>query len=111
PAARVAFQGRGGRLLLRFRERRAVAAVPYRAHPSLVSCQRLEALRGGEPEVRRSSAGGDAGREPSGGSGAGLPLWGAASNDQGAQAGRASGHLLAYPLAQSGGLWDLPVAA
>jgi uncharacterized membrane protein affecting hemolysin expression len=73
--------------------------------------QRLAALSGSEPQVHRRGARGNQRHTQPRGAGAGLPLRAAAAADQREAAGCARGYLLAYPVAQSGGLRHLPLAA
>ena len=55
-APRLADAGGGGGLLLRLRQRGAVAAVPHRPHAAGVPRRRLGALRDGQPALRRRRA-------------------------------------------------------
>ena len=98
--AGLADQGGGGRLLLRLRQRRPVAAVPYRAHAPGLSRLRLGALPDRQPALRAGRGAGIAHREPDR-AGAGLPLRPAARHDPRAPAAGDDHHLLAHPLAES----------
>ena len=106
---RLAQQGGGGRVLLRLRQRGAVASVPHRAHPAGVPRLRLGTLPRRQPALRRGRGAGIAHRE-SDRSGAGLSLRAAAAHDPRTPAAGDDHHLLAHPLAESGGVRHLPLA-
>ena len=61
----LANQRRRGRLLLRIRQRGAMAALPHRPHPPALPRRRLGALSGCQPQVRRRRAGRNGGRRES----------------------------------------------
>ncbi len=58
-------RGRRTRVLLRFRQRRIMAAVPHRAHTPGLPRRGLGTLSNRQPEVRRGAAGGNATRRKS----------------------------------------------
>lgn len=64
--ARVARRRRGGRVLLRCVEQRALAALPRRTHTTRLPCPRMGPVPRGEPQVRRRGLPG--GGRPRGGS-------------------------------------------
>jgi len=79
--------------------------------PGRSSRRRLEVLPGGESQVRRCPVGGNGGHGQARCSGPGLPLRALAANDQAKAARRPGGDLLAHSVAESGGFWDLSMAA
>src|SRR6266567_946230 len=111
PAQSLAYKRGRGRLLLRFRQRRPLAALPYCAHAADFSAFRLGALPEGKPEVCGGRPGGDGRHGTAGASGPGLPLWVVAAPGKASAAGRTRRHFLAHSLAELRGLCDLPVAA
>src|SRR6266481_5523644 len=101
--------GRAG-LLLWFRQRRPVAAVPRRARQAGVPGEGLAGLPRGQPALRRRSGRGGAQRRP-GGAGAGLSLCTASRDDPHSPAARDDSELLAHPVAESRILRHLSLAA
>ena len=97
-------------LLLRLRQRGAVAALPHRARAPAVPRRRLGAVPRGERALRRRARGGDGEGRAADRAGAGLPLRAAAAAHQAGAAGRASGALLAHPVAELRGVRHLPLA-
>ena len=106
---RLALTRGGAGLLLRFRERGPLAALPHRARAARVPDRRLAALQGGEREVRRRPLVGSGLRGPDRAR-AGLPLRASAAADPGAPAARDGDHVLAHPLAELGAPGHLPMA-
>ena len=108
-AARMAHRGGAGRLLLRLRQRRAMAALPHRLRAAGVSRERLAPIQGREQALRR--CGGPGGHLPrSDRAGAGLSFRASAAHDPPAAAKSDDHHFLAHSLAERGNLRHLPVA-
>ena len=108
-APRVADQRGGGRLLLRLRQRRAVAALSHRARPADVPDVGLDAVRARQSHLRggRRQGGDVIGSDRAG---PGLSPRAAAAHGPRGAAGRDHHHVLAHPVAESRGVCDLPVA-
>ncbi len=102
-------RGRRSRLLLRFCQRRPLAALPHRPHAADFPLGRLGAVRRGQPQIcrGRGQRGQDQGSHRPG---AGLPLRPAAANDPRGTAGCHDHHFLAHSLAQPRVFRHLPVA-
>src|SRR5438067_2939075 len=107
---RVAHQGGGAGLLLRLRQRRALAPLSHRPHAAHLPPGRLRPLPGREPEVRGDGADRDPRRGEPARADPGLPLRAAPGARQGRAARRARRDLLAHSVAELRGVRDLPLA-
>ena len=107
--ARLAHRRGGGRLLLRLRQRGAVAALPHRPRAAGLPRRGLGAVRAGQPPLRRAWWSTRRAPRPDR-AGAGLSLRAAAAHDPRAAARRDHHHVLAHPVAESGGVRHLSVA-
>src|ERR1700730_9877839 len=107
----MADEGRRGRLLLRVLERRALATVPHRTHPADFPRFGLAELSGCKPQICRRADSGNGWSGSPARFGTGLSFCTVAANDQAGASRRARCDFLAYPLAQPGSLWNLPLAA
>ena len=108
-APRLAQRGGAGRLLLRLRQRRLVAALSHRLRAADLPRERLGALRRRQSPLRRRRRAGGAARGPDR-AGAGLSFRAAAAHDPRTAAARHRHHVLAHSLAKRRDLQHLSVA-
>ena len=103
-------RGGGARLLRRLCQRGHLAALSQRPRSPDLSRGRLRVLQEDQPALRRRRRRRGQDQEP-GGPGPGLSLRAAAADDPRAAAGGDDHHVLAHPVAEPGGVRDLPVRA
>src|SRR5271165_7165574 len=87
-----------------------MAPLSHRAYAASVPARGLDVLPADQPAFRGCGAVGNERNKVAGAAGTGLSLCVAGADGKRGAARRARSRLLAYPVAERGGIWNLPLA-